>query len=250
VTTRSSQLLLAIFLTTALAGAARADNLAAPCTANTLASYIQSANSEAACSVGILNFFGFSFDSAGSATLDSAADIEVTPNGIGGFSFSQTNDLQFSVVDGTTATYDIGYLFAIDQGPVVDASSLDMDPPFGSAAIDEYFCADSAFIQDGPNATPLCTARNTFSPQDLHVDDTTPPFSWSTGVVGLNPPALVAGSVLTQIVLGDGTTGGGFDSADEGLVVINATPEPSTIVLLLSGFGAMTLLIKRRRKAA
>jgi hypothetical protein len=247
---RFSQSLAVICLITVLSGVAQANNLAPVCTANTLAFYIQVVNSDAPCSVGILNFEGFSFNSAGSATLDTAADIKVTPNPVGGFSFSQVNTLQFSVVDGTTATYDIGYHFVIDAGPVVDAASIEMDPPFGTASIDEFFCADSNFSQDGASASPFCIGRAASGPQDLHVDDTRPPFSWSTGFVPLNPPALVDGSVLTRILLGNGTTGGGFDTVNEGLFTVDpSAPEPSTIILLLSGLGAMAVL-RRRRKAA
>lgn len=245
---RSYQFLIALILTTAFAGWAKADNLAPACTANTLSFYEQNFNSDGSCSVGILNFSGFTFNSAGSSTsLDTAGDIEVTPDGIGGFSFSQVNTLQFSVADGKTATYDIGYNFVIDAGPVGDAASLDMDPPFGTAVIDAFYCVDSGISQDGAGVAPFCTGqRGQGSPQVLHVDDTHPPTSWTTGIVALNPPALVDGAVLNRIELGNGNTGGGFDSFSNTLFTV-ATPEPSTVVMFLSGLGVMAIGIKGRR---
>jgi hypothetical protein len=159
------------------------------------------------------------------------------------------NGQLFSVLAGTTALYDIGYNFVIDQGPTADAASLGMDP--GNVSIDEFFCADAGLsvgapARPGAPATPSCTNDGSFSPQVLHVDDTAPPVSWSTGIVSLNPPAFVGGSVLTRIELDGGASGASFLNVGETTFTTDpsAVPEPSTMVLLLSGLAAMSF---RRR---
>jgi hypothetical protein len=217
-----------------------------PCVMGTLTSYT---NLEVGCSVGIQNFFSFTFSSSGTggATLDTSDDIEVTP-ATGGFTFTQSDPLSpFAVALSQTADYQIMYTFEIDPAPRADQASLGMDPPlmqpFGTVGIDQYYCADSFFGTDD-NGNLNCSYRQ--SPvqiQHLHVDDTMPPTTWSTGVVPLNPEVLNFAEVLTDISLdGRGNPdGAGFYTVTGDTFL---TPEPLTSTLTLGGL--LWIMVRRR----
>jgi hypothetical protein len=213
-----------------------------PCVMGTLTSYL---DMDGGCSVGIQNFFNFTFGSSGTggATLDTSDNIEVTP-ATGGFTFTQTDPLApFSVAMSQTADYQIQYTFEIDPGPAADSASLGMDPPllqpFGAVAINQYYCADSDLMNNFTNAGGFfcqVPGAGTFAPQDLHVDDTNPPISWSTGLVPLDPVVLDFAGVLTNIFL-DGTDGSsGFYTVTGDSFL---TPEPLTVFLALGGLLAI-----------
>jgi len=210
-----------------------------PCVMGTLTSYL---DMDGGCSVGIQNFFSFTFSSSGTggATLDTSDEIEVTP-ATGGFTFTQSDPLTpFAVALSQTANYQIQYVFEIDPAPTADGASLGMDPllmqPFGTVAIDQYYCADSYIMNDVTNAGGLfCQVPDpfTFPPQDLHVDDSNAPVTWSTGLVPLNPIVMNYANVLTNISL-DGTNGPAGFYTVTGDSFIDA-PEPFTFLPALGG---------------
>jgi hypothetical protein len=238
---------------------AQAANLDPVCMPGTLASY-EALNSTdpGGCSIGMLNFTNFTFNSSGTGAIYNANDIFLTP-ATGGFTFTQTSgttappcDLLttcFQTAAGTTALYDIGYTFIIDPGPQVDSASLGMDPPFGDVSIFQAYCPDSTLSLNSDN-NPQCTvvgnlaAGGTFSPQRLTVNDNMPPTSWTTGVVPLVPPVINFADVLTRIDL-NGTNGvAGFDAVTGDAFVTDPTPEPFSALLTVSGLVA---LVFRRR---
>ncbi len=204
-------------------------------------------NNGAGCSVGIDNFTEFAFARLGTATLDSASQIEVTPE-IGGFSFSQIGG-QFMVPDNKTAEYQINYQFNIDPTPNAGGGSLGMDPVFGNVSADQYYCADS-FIGTNANGALVCQVpgAGTFSPQDLHVDNTNPPSSLNTGVVVLNPVVLNFATVQLNLSLdGTGLAGGsGFDSVTGDSFISNITTAPEPYAWLLALGGLLAIIVRKR----
>lgn len=233
--------------------AAKASNLDPQCTQGTLQSYEDLSDSTAGgCSVGILNYSGFSFSSTSGAAYD-ASSIEVSPttgviNGVplngSGFTFCLTagcplTGTQFQVGADQTATYDIGYHFDIDSGPQANMASLGMDPPFGDVTINQYYCVDSSLYQDGTTTTPSCSANSNAGPLQTLTVTTIPPVL-TTGIVPLNPPALNFADTLLMINL-NGTgqqSGSGFTNV---AAVTFVTPEPFTMVLAAGGLLVIAL---------
>lgn len=228
---------------------ARASNLDPVCLPGTLQAYENMSDTDpGGCSIGILNFSNFTFTASEGASYN-ASDIELTP-AIGGFTFSLVTTLGFPTCEdgvvcfqappGQNAIYDAGYTFYIDPGPMVGNASLGMDPPFGNVMINQYYCADTGLQQFSVGQMPTCT--NGDNPTVLSVNDNNPPASWTTGLVPLSPPVTTYANVLTMINL-DGPAG--FDSVTGDSFVMNAAPEPATLLAVTVGFLALAL----RRKS-
>jgi hypothetical protein len=220
-----------------------------PCIAQSLANYLSMYGTDsngAGCSVGIENFSEFAFSNSGTATLDSASQIEVTPATAGGgmgFTFSQFSG-QFSVPDNETALYQINYLFVVDPVPSVPGASLGMDPVFGNVSTDQLYCPDSDFMSSDSGLFCQVPDPSTFTPQDLHVDNTNPPASLNTGIVALSPVVMNYANVMTNISL-NGTgllLGSGFDSVTG--LTFTSTPEPYTWLLMLGGL--LAIIVRKR----
>ncbi len=122
-----------------------ATSLAAPCVANTLASY--EALPATGCNVGPLNFSGFTFSQSGTVTVGAAA-IMVTPvtNIIGvdyGLLFTSSG---FSVSGSNTSTYVIDYQ-EDPSGPIQSLDDVLGDPVTspGLAEVNTLGCLGAAF---------------------------------------------------------------------------------------------------------
>jgi hypothetical protein len=217
--------------------AIRASSLAPPCVAENLATYDRAFGSGASCSVGILNFNGFSFDTGGTNPTLGAGNIEVTPaaNGVlgGGFTFSAISPGLFAAGPGQSADYFIDYGFVIDPGPISSGADLGMDPVLGDVMISQTFSLDTS---DPPplGAGSPCPPNQNTPPEFVCVDNTNPPASL-TGMVSFNPPAQNFGFIQTSIDINNslGLTPSSFDSVTATLIV--ATPEPVTWMLTLAG---------------
>jgi len=208
-----------------------------PCGPATLAIYQQNFGGQNQCSVGLLLMSGFSFASSGfgSPTLDTAADIFLTP-ATNGFSISQTNGKPFAVAQGQIALYTIGFNFFIDPTPILGDAGLSMDPPFGDATVTQAYCNDGTFIPGSSSgaAGVLCTnGSNIFAPQTLRVHN---PDKLDDSIV-FNPPAFVGGSVLTTIILNGSAGPAGFDqvTGTSTVLIIPDAPEPGTMLLAFGG---------------
>jgi len=207
------------------------------CQPGTLQSYLNLASqSVPGCSIGILNFDGFTFLSS-SGSPDAAADILVTP-ATNGFGFTQVSGTPFT----GPAHYQIGYNFVIDPAPVLDGADLALDPPFGPVVITQYFCLDSTMtsgINPSGSANVVCNGRIA-TPQSLTVTPQNPFAS-----IVFDPIARIGGSILTDIQIG---AGGQFDgvTGDAHVTGSPATPEPVSAALLLSGLAWIGL--KKRSK--
>src|SRR5665213_3543167 len=194
----------------------RASSLATPCVAASLATYDSTFGSGGACSVGILNFNGFSFFPGGTNPTLGAGNIEVTPaaNGVlgGGFTFSAIFPGLFTAGPGQSADYFIDYSFVIDSGPISSGSDLGMDPVLGDVMISQTFFLDTS---DPPplGAGSPCPPNQNTPPEFVCVDNTNPPASL-TGTVSFNPPAQNFGFIQTSININDslGLTPSSFDS--------------------------------------
>jgi hypothetical protein len=214
-----------------------------PCTADTLSTYIDGANT--GCSIGVLISTSWGLTAGAGATLNSG-QIFVTPstsqNGLGGsFSFSAASGFSFGVGQGQTASYFINYSYFIDPGPILEGAELTLDP--GNVTITQFFCNDMNLVSPGPS--PSCASVNRDQPlgppQTLTVTTGNPNAS-----IVFNPPALQFGSIETEIAL-DGTDGpANFDSISSSLRVIDSAPEPATCALALTGLLALGV----RRKVA
>jgi len=244
-----------VFAAAALCGgtayAGNATTLGPACVAGTLQSYID-LNATGGCSIGIEEFSGFDFNSSANAAY-TTSDIFLTP-ATGGFSFTQTSGP--NCVSGTGAPcfevllpqidiYDIFYDLVIDPGPNASAADLGMDPPFGNVTINQFYCAGRGLTLSTLSGVPTCVTPGQHGAQELTVNDTNPPFSWSTGSVPLNPRIDNFANVLTQIIL-DGTNGpAGFDGVT-GDTNLNLTPEPSTFLLIGATLFAAAFVSRRR----
>jgi hypothetical protein len=228
----------------------QAENLAAPCTTNTLAFY-EGLNSDHRCSVGILNFespFSFSSTSSSGITPLTASQIEITPATVpgspldGGFSISAELGNTFDVPLGQSASYTIDWFFVIDDGPEDDGADLGLDPPFGNVNVTQTYCVDSS-LNSSPFGCYFDFPSGQVTPQTLSVDDSNPPRSLTTSVT-FATPALSFADVQTVITL-NGLSG--FDAATGTASIVDVTPEPAAFLL---GAGGLLLIGVLRRRAA
>jgi hypothetical protein len=217
-----------------------------PCVADTLADYKANFAAGQYCSIGIMLYNKFDFQSSGTSdVMDTAADIYLTPEHYG-FQISQTlgDPTTDPFVDTNgTQQYDIFYQFTIDPGPVAGGASDTMDPPSGDVSITQYFCNDQYLsLDEGGNPYCYLPDRDTNPPESLTVTTANPYNS-----ITFSNPATTFGNVLTQINLNadDPAT---FD-ANTGVINLSpdpaATPEPASIALALGGL----FLIWRGRTA-
>jgi hypothetical protein len=211
------------------------------CIAGSLASYEAGGSNDSSCAIGgssggveIIDGFQYSGPS-GDGSL-----IQLTPNPVGlggGFIYSGFP----SAAAGQSLTFDIGYFYTIDAGPIGSGADLGMDPPTGNVSITESVCVDSFFTEGG------CTNRDT--PQSLSVDNTNPPTSLTAQIL-FNPVATFGADVEIQVVETGCTTPGctsvsGFDNTTATQVIVPATPEPVASLLCLGGLIAIGIFRRR-----
>jgi len=217
----------------------QAGSLASACpTGDTLAFYEAHYNNvDHECSVGILNFLGFS----SGENLD-ATEVGVVPvtdaGGGGGFELEALNSSVFTVGEGSSTTYDIDWEFDIDPGPQGSNASLSMDPPFGNVTISQNYCVDGTF-GDGCSSDDEQSLTLTYPACDpLGTGECNTSYSF-------NPPIVNFAGVETVIDLnGVGTqSGSGFDALT-GTVAL--APEPGTLLLGMGGLLALGLRRSRR----
>jgi hypothetical protein len=239
-----------LFLSLLLTAVLQADVLP-PCAPGTLASYEQTP-----CSIGQLNYDSFTFDITPTGG-DTAANIWLTP-AAQGFNFEHTPDggSTFTQFSSTTFTrYLIGYRFIIDP-TIASGAELGMDPPSGDVQITASYCNESF----GPNSDGFCTPPPTsvggggFRADvfQVHTNPTNPDpcFDASGADTCFDQhdflhPAFTFGNVLIEIDLdGSPTSPAAFDSTSTGTFLVAETPEPGSVVLLLSGLAIITI---RRR---
>jgi hypothetical protein len=221
-------------------------DIAAPCEANTLAFYDAEGFS---CTLGegsggVLDFSGFSFSAAanaGSPTLLTDSQIEVTPDPVGqggGFTFTAPGGPGFTVGAGQTATYDIDYSFLIEVDPFVSGANIGMDPVTGNVGINEQVCAD-----DYTNFNAYCPTFGVSS-LDPSTPCTLPNLSGTCWQNSIPLDVVSTASLENSIVLtGSSGAGAGFDALTDTYVV---TPEPATFVLLLGELVAIGLVRRYR----
>jgi hypothetical protein len=232
--------------------ALEAGNLGAPCAPNTLAFYQSSFNTNRECSVGILDFMGFSFTAAGTgdAALLNASEIFVTPVADGplggGFTLSAVDPVNdpFAVRANQSATYFIDWFFVIDPAPMGISASLETDPSSGSVSITQAYCVDG--ITDGRDSCmPGFQTLSVSSPPC--VDPVNHPETCSASLT-FRPPVQNFADVETTIILTSGSNSGAeFDSLSGGVDVLSTsgTPEPSTLMLSFGGLMTAALSWKR-----
>ena len=243
----------------ASAAVLQAGNPAPACMAATLSVYEEEVDDAPyECSVGLLNYTDFDLASASAtngATALSASQIEVTPvadigDPGGGFTLTATNGGAFAVGMGQTASYTIGWYFAIDPGPEASGASLSMDPPLGDVMITQDYCNDSSFTNNNTQCEVTGDFNSfPFSPQVLTVT-TIPPML--TDSIVFDPPAQMFANVITTIDLNGDSTSMGCPTGMNGSCftgvtsTVVVTPEPTAATLGLACLLGMGLMRKRR----
>jgi hypothetical protein len=230
-----------------------ADPMSAPCVANSLAFYESSFNVNRQCSVGMLNFQGFSFEATGNPSdglfLLGASQILVTPNPAGtlggGFSFSALDPASapFAVGMNQSATYFIDFFFELNAGQVASSASLGLDPPFGDVSITQSYCAG---LLDGRDS--CSTGFQTLSVGSPPCIDPINNPNSCTAALSFSPQTQNEANVLTTIILtGSSTEGASFDSISGATNILGTSaPEPVSGMLLLGGLAGVWIVRRRR----
>jgi len=204
------------------------------CASGTLASYVSSSTfPTGGCSIGILDYYTFSYHPLSNAPLASDITVGLSKTGTG-FSFSRTDGTAFTASAGTIVKFEIDYNILIDPAPIITGGDLGLDPPSGNVTITEYFCNDLQYVFSGFCFATIPTAS---TPQTLQVGTQATGLPLKKSIV-FNPPAFNFQDVGIVFTL-DGTNGTStFDSLDNNTVVV-AVPEPASAAVFVFGLLAL-----------
>lgn len=250
----TTRILLSLAFCGLTSGILRADGLSSTgCPAATLVYYNTSFMNpdptavDGPCSIGILNYSQFDFESIGAGATLGPGAFELTPispglasEGNTGFTMSSSSPkTQISVAPGQSATYVIDWFFAIDNGPIAGGASLGMDPPEGNVTISTEYCVDSflTLLDNFSPTTPDTCSGNGGAHvplQSLSVTTTDPHAS-----IVFSTPAYQFADVRTLITLTGDKGEAGFDGVSSESS-ISQTPEPRTFLLV---FGLLLFLV-------
>jgi hypothetical protein len=206
-----------------------------PCAANTLLSYQDNtAFPTNGCSIGVLDYFDFSYHAVSNAP--SASAIEVTPSGQG-FSFSLVSGAPFTASVGQVVQFEIDYNVLIDPAPILGGGDLSLDPPSGNVSVTEYYCNDGVYVYTGQ-----CFGI----PLEKLTVGTIPPLTLSASLTFANPATRFQETGILFTL--DGTNGpSSFDGLDTDLTVVNM-PEPNTGRLAGAALASTVILLAARAR--
>jgi hypothetical protein len=210
-----------------------------PCSAGTLSSYESTYSAPLGCSIGILDYSGFTYHPVSNAPLASA--ITLTPE-TGGFSFTQTNGLPFTASAGEIVQFEIDYNIIIDPAPILAGADNSIDPPTGNVTVTEFFCNDSQYVYSGS-----CLTGFLANPVQTLSVGTIPPLTLSAAITFSTPATAFQGvGVLFTL---NGTNGPStFDGASADSVVIGDVPEPAACFLAGLGLLAGSYTLRKRKR--
>ena len=210
-----------------------------PCGTGTLASYELSYSAPVGCSIGILDYSGFTYHPISNAPAVGA--ITLTPE-TGGFSFTQTNGLPFSASTGEIVQFEIDYNIIIDPAPILAGADNSIDPPTGNVTITEFFCNDSQYVFEG-----TCLTGFLSNPVQALSVGTIPPLTLSASII-FSRGATAFQDVGVLFTL-NGTNGPStFDGASADSVVIGDVPEPAACFLAGVGLLAGSYTLRKRKR--
>ncbi len=210
-----------------------------PCSTGTLSSYESSYSVPLGCSIGILDYSGFTYHPISNAPLPGA--ITLTPE-TGGFAFTQTSGLPFTASAGEIVQFEIDYNIIIDPAPILAGADNSVDPPSGNVTITEFFCNDSQYVFEG-----TCLTGFLSNPVQALSVGTIPPLSLSASII-FSTPAISFQDVGVLFTL-NGTNGpSSFDGVDANSVVIGDVPEPAACFLVGLGLVAGSYTLRKRKR--
>ncbi len=210
-----------------------------PCSAGTLTSYESSYSAPLGCSIGILDYSGFTYHAISNAPAASA--ITLTPDA-SGFSFTQTNGLPFTASAGEIVQFEIDYNIIIDPAPILAGADNSVDPPTGNVSITEFFCNDSQYVFEGTCLTGIIS-----NPVQALSVGTIPPLTLSASIT-FTTPATAFQDVGVLFTL-NGTNGPStFDGLDANSVVVGEVPEPAACFLVGLGLVAASYTLRKRKR--
>jgi len=254
------RILLTLVSCSVMATAMHAESLSPTgCPTDTLADYIENYQSSTVgapngpCSIGILNYSGFTFNSMGTPTnlllTSSAFELEpISPSQDNsqdtGFTISPADSNYFTLTSGN-ALYVLDWYFAIDAGPIASGARLGMDP-MGDVSVTAEYCLDSfisAYVSgqadscyNGPANDPDPAVQTlTVTPDELNA------------AITFATPAYEFADVRTIISLNSDDGEAQFGGATSGSTIDPpaTTPEPGTLLLIPGGLVFLALLRKR-----
>jgi hypothetical protein len=204
------------------------------CGTDNLADYVNNNIYPSGCSIGILDYYDFTYHTVTPGTDPAASAITVMPE-VNGFSFGPV-----SAAANTTVEFEIDYDIYIDPVPRIPGASLNLDPPTGDVTVTEYFCNDVQYVYSGSCLGP--------APFTLTVGTPGTGYPSSAVIDFGDNPATTSQQVGILFTLTGGATGASFDGLDA-VSIVSSAPEPASAAVLF--LGLLTLAggykLKRQR---
>jgi hypothetical protein len=191
------------------------------------------------CSVGILDYYNFTYHPVSNAPLASAIEVSISSLPGSGFSFTRADGNAFTAAAGQTVQFEIDYNLIIDPAPIITGGDMNLDPPSGNVTVTEYFCNDVSYIYTG-----FCSGS---LPETLTVGTAASGFPSSATIV-FAKPALTSQAVGILFTLNGGTSGASFDGLDSTSQVLSLSPEPASAAGLLAGLLTLAGGYKLRKR--
>jgi hypothetical protein len=211
------------------------------CAADSLSNYVNaSVLPGAVCSVGALDFGGFSYHPTSNAPL--ASGIEIDPASTGtGLSIRRAGTGTFSAAAGQTISFEIDFTVTVDPASPIFGATLSIPGFSGNASATEFLCSSHSYVFTGGCAGAL---PQTFAVGNGGIANAaTALLPFAGAVSGIENVGLV-------VTVGGIGSGGAIETVSSGFVQVSPVPElPSWATMLagLVGAGAVGKRLRSRR---